>query len=224
MNDPGTQLLSGEEVVFATRKHWAAPVADSRWAVLMLLGALVLSWLQTDAATGLVGFVNRTFGLLALALFLGGAGWIVYNVVAWRTAHYTVTNRRVLSSEGLVRRTTTDTLLVSITDVRSITSVIGRGLGYGTLRIVSSSGTAGEDEFSAVREADTLKQHILEQKTNAPAHQQVNPWAVYASPSDGGPTPLELTEVLAELAKLRDAGALTEGEFDAKKVDLLARI
>ena len=47
---------------------------------------------------------------------------------------------------------------------------------------------------------------------------------MYANASGGGPTPLELTEVLAELAKLRDSGALTQGEYEAKKVDLLARI
>jgi uncharacterized membrane protein YdbT with pleckstrin-like domain len=149
--------------------------------------------------------------LIGLGLFLGALGWIIYNVVAWRTAQYTVTNRRLLSSEGLVRRTTTDTLLASIADVRTESSMISRALGYGTVRIVSSSGTAGEDVFTSVRDADALKQHTLEQKTRAPADQPADPWAVYARASGGGPTPLELTEVLAELAGLRDSGALHPG-------------
>jgi hypothetical protein len=38
MSDHGLQLLSGEEIVYTTRKHWAAPVADSVWALLMILG------------------------------------------------------------------------------------------------------------------------------------------------------------------------------------------
>jgi len=225
VTDRGPQLLTGEEIVYRTRKQWAAPVADSVWALLMILGALVLNWLQSETTTGFVGFLNRTVDLVALGLFLGGAAWIVYNIVVWRTATYSVTNRRLLSSEGLLRRTTTDTLLASITDVRTATSVIGRGLGYGTVRIVSSSGSAGEDVFTTVRDADALKQQILEQKTQAPTEPAPETqWATYASTAGGAPTPLELTEVIAELAKLRDAGALTQSEYEAKKVDLLARI
>ena len=131
--------------MYRTRKHWAAPVADSVWALLMILGALVLNWLQ-------IGHQYRPGRLLESHVRLArrsacssaALGWIIYNVVAWRTAQYTVTNRRLLSSEGLVRRTTTDTLLSSITDVRTSTSVIGRGLGYGTVRIVSASGAAAK--------------------------------------------------------------------------------
>ena len=50
---------------------WAAPVADSVWALLMILGTLVLNWQQTDTSTGLAGFLNRTFYLIGLGLFLG---------------------------------------------------------------------------------------------------------------------------------------------------------
>jgi len=224
MSDRDWQLLSGEEVVYATRKQWAAPIVDSIWALVMILGALVLNWLHSESTSGVAGFLNRTIDLVSLGLFLGGIGWVAYNVVAWRTAQYTVTNRRLLSTEGLLRRTTTDTLLASITDVRTTTSVVGRGLDYGTVRIASSSGAAGEDVFTTVQHPDALKQAILEQKTSAPADAPPNPWAVYADASSSGPTPLELAEVLGELAKLRDAGALTQSEYEAKKVDLLARI
>src|SRR5881394_3822471 len=95
-------LISGESVVLTTRKHWAAPLADSLWAIGMMLLSLVLGWVQPERTSGLLGFIGRALDLIQIGLFLGGAAWIVYNVVAWRTAEYSVTNRRVLGQDGLV--------------------------------------------------------------------------------------------------------------------------
>ena len=69
----------------------------------MILGSLVVAWLQTDQTTGIMGFVNRVLDLLRIGLFLGGLAWIAYNIINWRTAKYAVTNMRVLGHEGLVR-------------------------------------------------------------------------------------------------------------------------
>ena len=37
-------------------------------------------------------------------------------------------------------------------------------------------------------------------------------------------TPEEVTAVLGELAKFRDAGTISEGEYEAKKAELLGRL
>src|SRR4051794_34442544 len=111
--DPG-QLITNEEIVYSTQKHWAAVLLDSLWAILLLLGAVVLSWIQPDATTGVLGFFARIIDLLRLGLFFVGVGWIIYNVVAWRTALYVVTNLRVFGHEGLLRRREADMLLMSI--------------------------------------------------------------------------------------------------------------
>jgi uncharacterized membrane protein YdbT with pleckstrin-like domain len=203
MNDSDPRLIGGESVVFTTAKHWAAPVADSKWAILMVLGSFVLGIVQPDATTGLLGFLARSIELIRLGLFFGGVAWIIYYVVAWRTAQFAVTNKRVFCQEGLVRRRSSDTLLTSLSDVRTSTSVVGRALGYGKITLISASGAAGKDTFTTVRDVDAFKHHILVQKT-APA----------AAP----------TETLERLAKLRDAGAITPEEYNAKKTDLLSRL
>ena len=113
-------------------------------AILMILGSLVVIWGQTDSTTGIVDFFNRILELIRLGLFFGGVGWIVYNIVAWRTAEYSVTNLRVLGREGLIRRRSTDTLLTSVSDIRSMTPALCRMLGYGNVRIVSAAGEAGK--------------------------------------------------------------------------------
>ena len=38
MSEIDEGLISGEQVVTRTAKHWFAPIADSKWAILMLLG------------------------------------------------------------------------------------------------------------------------------------------------------------------------------------------
>jgi hypothetical protein len=111
MSDLDPRLISGERVVYVTRKHWAALLTDSVWALVMLVASVVLAWIQPDASTGVLGFFSRIIELLRLGLFFGGCGWIVYNAIAWRTAEYTVTNLRVFGHEGLLRRRSSDTLL-----------------------------------------------------------------------------------------------------------------
>ena len=228
MNDSDPRLIPGESVVFTTSKHWAAPVADSKWAILLVLGSFLLAWIEPDATTGLLGFLAKSVQLIRLGLFFGGAGWIIYNVVAWRTAEYAVTNRRVFCQEGLVQHRSSDTLLTSLSDVRTSTSAIGRALGYGSITLMSSSGQAGEDAFTTVRDVDSFKNQILIQKT-AP----VSAPSVASGPDGATRTPvqppqganaLEVTDTLERLAKLRDAGAITPEEYNSKKAELLSRL
>jgi len=220
MSDLDERLISGENVVFSTAKHWFAVVADSKWAILMIVVALAAGWLQSDATTGIGGFFNRSLGLMQQGLWLGALAWIAYNVIAWRSADYRVTNRRVFGQEGLIRRRTTDTLLTSISDVKTAIPALGRMLGYGNIRILTSSGDAGADNLTSVRDVQAFQREILEQKTGASS---VAP-AVAVAAAPPAPSSGEITATLGELAKLRDAGAITVEEFEAKKAELLSRI
>ena len=155
-------LIDGEAVEYRTAKHWMAPVADSKWAIFLLLGALLIAWLAPENNGAITGFLADAMGFVKVLLLIGGIGSIVYNVVAWRTASYTVTSRRVLGRDGLIRRRSTDTMLASINDVRLETSVLGRCLGYGDIKIISSSGRVGADAFTSVEHVEAFKQHVME--------------------------------------------------------------
>ena len=210
MSDLDPRLIGGERVVYTTRKHWAALVTDSVWAVLLLAGSVVLAWVQPDSSSGVLGFFSRIIELLRLGLFFAGCGWIVYNVIAWRTAEYTVTNLRVFGHEGLVRRRSCDTLLSSLADVRTIIPALGGLLGFGHIRIVSASGDAGIETFTAVRNAQGFKRHVLEQKAGTGV-----------AGAAGSST--SVSQLLAQLANLRDAGVLTPEEYAAKSALLQSR-
>jgi uncharacterized membrane protein YdbT with pleckstrin-like domain len=220
------RLMTGEEVVFSTKKHWLAPVRDSVPGVLLILGALVLAWLQTDQTNGIMGFINRVLNLLEIVLMLGGIGSIVYSVIAWRSASYLLTNHRLLFQEGLLRKKQADTLLASVSDVRMNQSALGRSLGFGDVQILSSSGESGADKFTTVVKADVLKKQILEQKIKE-AGTPMAPQSTTAAAAPAPAAPTAQSEAMAtlnQLAALRDSGAITPQEFEAKKAELLARI
>ncbi len=234
MSDIEEELIAGESIVTRTTKHWISPIADSKWAILALILGVVLAWLQGDQTNGVMGFFNRLLGLGQLVLVLGALGSIGYNVIAWRTADFAVTTQRVVGHEGLLRRRNYDTLLTSIADVRSTVPAVGRALGYGNLRIISASGDAGAYTLTAIRGVDAFKKSIVEQKTGSAvaavqAVAQASAASIAAAPAPAPPAPAPSTSAdamatLENLAKLRDAGAITPEEFEAKKTELMARI
>jgi hypothetical protein len=221
-------LIAGETVIVRTNKHWFAPVADSGPAILMLLGVVVLAWLEPNQpGDGFLSFIWRLVDLLQLGLFLGAVGWIVYNIVAWRTAEYGVTTLRVRGHEGLIKKRSTDSLLTSITDIASRSGVIGRTLGFGNIRILTASGDTGEDNFTSIKQPDAFKKVVIEQKTSALTAPQPGPAPAAAAapaPAAPAPAPADAVAQIDQLARLRDSGAITPEEFATKKAELLARI
>jgi len=227
--------MTNESIVFATSKHWISPLTDSWKALLLIIGSLVLAWLQPTQTDGIVGFVSRVMGILQFVLMLSGVLLIFYNFGNWRSAKYMVTNQRVLGQEGLLRKRETDSLLTSISDVRTKQSFAGRRLGYGSIVILTASGDAGADTFTAVKQPEMFKRNILEQKVAAvtPTRAEMDPTMttmVAANrhtaplPADAPPAATEVLTTLAVLASLRDAETITGAEYESKKTELLARI
>jgi uncharacterized membrane protein YdbT with pleckstrin-like domain len=218
------RLITGEEVIFSTEKHWLAPVTDSLMAVLLIIGSLVLAWLQTPQTDGIMGFVNRVLNLVANALMLGGIGWIIYNIVAWRSAKYLLTTQRVMFQEGLLRKKSAETLLSTISDVKMSQGFLGKQLGFGSIQIMGASGEAGADNFTSIRGAEQLKRKLLEQKIAASSSPPPVMVAAPTASAPAQPTQADIMATVSSLATLRDSGATTPDEYESKKTDLLARI
>jgi hypothetical protein len=237
VNELDRALLTGEEIVFATRKHWFAPVRDSVPAGLLIIGSFVLRWLApSGGGSGILGSVGSALGgLLELAAniaLLVGIGWIAFNVVAYLSAHFGVSNMRILRYEGIIQRRSSETLLQAVTDVRLLEPAIGRMLGYGDIAVFTASGEAGKDEFHTVAEAGKLRSAIQEQQTRAKTGGGP---AVDAPPAPAPSAPVapappvasastEAAATLADLAAMRDQGLITPEEFEAKKTEILGRI
>ena len=226
VEEPDPRLMAGETVVFKTDKHWFAPVADSGMAILAIIGSLVLAWLQTDQTTGVIGFGNRV--LISWRSRCSCSESDRSSTTSLRGAVRSTSSPayRILGDEGLLRKTSTDTLLQSISDVRFRQSAIGKALGFGDVQILSSSGEAGADKFTTVVKADVLKKTILEQKIagSAPAASTSRGDRGGAPPSTAPSGQAETMATLTQLAALRDSGAITAEEYETKKQQLLNRL
>jgi uncharacterized membrane protein YdbT with pleckstrin-like domain len=223
------EMLAGETIAYTTTKHWFAPLRDSLIPILLLIGAYVVSIISPNP-DGILSFVGTLFDWLRLGMLIVGIGWIVYNIIVWRTAVFAVTNRRVIREEGLVSRRSSATILSNVTDVQSRVPMLGGPLGFGDLVIFTQSGEAGADRFKTISHPKEFRDQMLNTKIAAeepaPAAAPA-PATVAATPAvapSAAPTSDEQLQTLARLAELRDSGAITPEEYEAKKTELLSRI
>ena len=235
MNELDQNLLTGEQIIFETKKHWFAPIRTSLIAILILLGALALRVIAPGGGP-VLGFLGNLMDLVSTVLLLVGIVWVGYNIVEWLSAHFGVTNMRVLRYEGLLRRSSSETLLKTLTDVRLEEPAIGRMLGFGNLRILTASGRAGEDDWRTVAKAKELRTAIQEQLAAvtggaAPPEAAAPAPAPAATPADApaaAPAPVaapaDTASSLAALDNLRTQGLITEEEYQAKRSEILGRI
>jgi hypothetical protein len=247
VNELDKNLLTDETIVFQTTKHWFAPVRDSGLAVLIVVGALLLRAIS-PSGEGILGTIGGWVDWIAVAAIVIAVVWIAYNVFVFISAHFGVTNMRVLRYEGVLRRRSSETLLGMLTDVQLTEPALGRMLGFGDIRILTSSGAAGEDKFETVKDAGGMRTAIQEQK--AASMRPAAPAAPPPAPSTAAPAPApavvastaepappapvapaapaqaadEAAATLARLADMRDQGLITEADFEAKKAEILGRM
>jgi len=233
-------LIAGESIVIEAKKHWIAPVRDSLLAVGMIVLGLLL-WAWNPSGDGILGWLWALVAIARWVLLIGGVAWIVYNVIAWRTAEFAVTTLRVLRNEGMIQRRSSETLLEKVSDVRLNVGIVGKALGYGDLRIFTQSGDAGADNFRSITKpaefrsammGEKLKDQAGSRAATAAAAAPTAPVAAPAPAAPAAPTPTPVApapaedpaDTLVRLADLRDKGILTPEEFEAKKAEVLARM
>ena len=169
MNELDKDLLTGEQIVFQTSKHWFSPVRDSVVAGLLIIGSFIARALAPTGDGFLLGPLGNVIIFLANIAVIVGIAWIAYNVFAFLSAHFGVTNLRVLRKEGILRRRSSETLLTALTDVRLQEPALGRMLGYGDVQVYTAAGMASRDSFETVKGAPELRTAIQEQQLKAKA-------------------------------------------------------
>jgi uncharacterized membrane protein YdbT with pleckstrin-like domain len=225
MSSVTENLLQGEEVVKRSDKHWIAPIRASLVAAgLVVLAGIVTALLPSGG--GVLDFVWTILSWLRTIAVIVGVAWIIYNIIEWRTAEFAVTNLRVLRYEGLIRKRSSETLLSAVTDVKLNVGFLGKQLGYGDLKILTQSGDAGADSFTAITDATEFRNAMMNIKIG---EQQAARAATQAPAPAPAPAPAassadDSAAALTRLAELRDQGIITTAEFEAKKAEILGRI
>jgi len=238
-------LADNELIIRRERQHWIFPfLIAGKWVAIAVivgvLGFLASSLLLQTNGSGIVdtaiGFIDTvvgwvTFGAIGIAVI-----GFVWSIIQWQTQEYALTNYRVMHVMGVINKQSSDSSLENITDAQINISWLGRLLGFGDLRFMTAS-EAGIENLRALRDPIGFKKALMESKTDrmidintarmptppigaatAPAYAPPPP------PAPAAPTGEEVAKTLASLAGLRDSGAITPEEFEAKKVELLERI
>jgi hypothetical protein len=242
-----SMLASGERPLRRDHQHWFVLIADARYGILAIVGAILLLILR--AVARITGPLDSLIGYIVLALVVGGLAYIGWQILRWMNEEYVVTTRRVLQLEGVVNKRVLDSSLEKINDAVLTQSLFGRIFGFGDLDILTAAET-GISRLRMLRNADDFKRAMLESKhelelelsgarplPSPPLRTSTGPPAATPAPVSSAPeaapreaerrpdmTPDELTRTLASLADLRDRGAISPEEYEAKKADLLRRL
>ena len=214
-------MAKDEQIVYEGRQHWLAPLGDSlRPIVLVLVGLLVLVVLLVNKLGGPVLIVP------AVPLVVGII-WIAIVVLTWRAEEYIITTRRVLKVEGLLDKKSGDSSLDKINDAVLTQGLMARMLGYGDLVILTANDDA-IDKYETLSHVVDFKRAMLNSKNDLEdgVRRPVGAAAAASAPAPAGKasTTADVTAALSQLAELRDKGAITPAEYEAKKAELLGRI
>ena len=225
-----TLLATGEEIVYKTKKHWIAPLFSTVTGTLLTVGGLA-------AMLGQVfwfdGFLNSVLLWGGLGLLLVGLGLLVNAAVKWWAQFYFVTNQKVMKVEGIMRKSTSGSALEKINDITMEQSLLGRWLGFGTVRVLTAADESNL-HYTVMRQPVEFRKAILDSKLQfekqdsrdiAEAFRAGTQPAVAAAPAaPAAPSVDEIADSIERLAQLRDSGAITTEEFEAKKAELLDRM
>src|SRR6266540_3682637 len=131
---PAKLLGDGERVVWSVRTHWKALLGPAVIAVLVIVAAAFAARLLPDGDVG--RWLRVAVIVIAVSAVLVLSVWPLLN---WLTASYTLTNRRLITRQGVITRTGRDIPLARINDVAYEHGLIDRLLGCGTLVVESAS-------------------------------------------------------------------------------------
>ncbi len=218
-----TLLSDGERIALRARQHWLATFVDGRVAWALFLASLVLLVLRLQMSGG--GVLEQVLGYLVLAALVVSLVMLGHRYWSWYAQDYLVTNRRVLKVEGILNKRSADSSLEKINDAVLEQNLVGRIFGYGDLDIMTAS-EESVDRYRMLDRAPRFKKVMLDQKHQLEADmvRLPSPPARSSAPGPRVMTTDEVTKAIDDLAALRDRGAISAADFEAKKQELLGRI
>jgi hypothetical protein len=247
-------LAEGEQPIRREHQHWFVLLADARYAIFAWIAAALILFLNNAIIGGNTSFtgISQAAGWVVFALVIGGLLSFGWQVLRWQNELFVVTSRRVLQSEGVVNKRVVDSSLEKINDAILSESIFGRIFGFGDLEILTAS-ESGISLLRMLPHPDQFKRAMLDAKHElemelsgarplpSPAIRAVAPQPTAVAPAAApGAAPAspaaattppgsamsadDVTRTLASLADLRDRGAISPEEYEAKKAELLGRL
>jgi uncharacterized membrane protein YdbT with pleckstrin-like domain len=205
---PRKLLADHEELIFDLRPHWIAIVLPAVFTVLLGVAMVLMYNLPKHASSAYQNAV--VIVTLIVWLFLS-----IIPFLRWLFTNFVLTTDRIITRTGIIAKHSREIPLERINDVTFNQSILQRGLGAGDL-LIESAGERGQEKIAHVRHPESVQLQIY--KETEKNSDRMN------RPAAAAPTPDSETDQIAALAKLRDQGAITPAEYEAKKAELLKRM
>ena len=207
-----TLLSEREKVLLSARQHWFL------LASTILLEIILIFFIFAFTIVASVSFPEFVFWfiLAGFVLLLLPLATMTRDILNWTNRQYIVTNRRVIQIKGIVNKDVINSSLEKVNDVKMSQSALGRMFNYGDIEILTAS-ELGVNLFKRISDPIHFKTAMLNAKES-----------LDRGNFDGGGTgeakPVDIPALIVELDKLRQQGALTDAEFQQKKMQLLSKL
>ena len=233
-------LVDDEEVLIDLRLHWVFLIGPMV-VTAVALGVSIAVVVEFQNAPVAVAWVLAV--IVAVPLL-----WTVGRIVRWLGISLVVTTTRIVYRQGVLGRNVTQVRLQRVTEVHCSQRLLERLIGSGRLVV----GLAGDDSVIVddVRRPRTLQRVITRQLDqlsapvppegvevpgstpipssdalfDTPPHGSLAVQIAATSPPRDAEAATSVPEQLIQLDDLRRRGILSEGEFEAKKAELLDRM
>lgn len=203
-------LGENEKILLITRQHWLILARNILVEVLLILAIFVASlllivFLSVAAVIVIpIGFIVMLLPIASLAL----------DVAKWSNSQFILTNRRVIQISGIFNKTTEDSSLEKVNDVKMVQSFFGRLFDYGDIEIMTAS-ELGVNTFQRIAKPVEFKTAMLNAKTRLERGDEYRAEEIQKE---------DIPALIANLDLLRKQGIITEDEFNQKKKELLLRL
>ena len=151
-------LLTGEQVVYRTHRHWII----YRWAFLCLFIGVVFFVIALIAEQPEQLGIARRVGFAVLGTAAGIA--LLVAIPPWInriSSEFAVTNKRVVVKLGWIQRRSIETLLNKIEAIEVMQGITGRMLNYGTIIVIGTGGT--KEPFERIAAPLEFRRKVQEQ-------------------------------------------------------------
>ncbi len=200
-------LNEGEDIVLDLHPHWEYFLKSGFVFVVALVLGGFIAFAMDDPPAALE--------ILGAVLVLGALLWVAVTYVRWVTTNFVITTDRLIYRHGVLSKHGIEIPLERVNTVFFAQSIIERIVGSGDL-VIESAGEMGRQNFSNVRKPSAVQNEIhrqMEANENRKFDRVKSAPAVESIPDQ-----------IAKLDQLRQQGALTQAEFDAKKQQLLDKM
>ena len=172
-------LSTGERIELRERQHWFILVWAGRWAILAIIGALIVVGPGERAGSDGTSRARsgRSRASSSSCCSVGGIASVAWEALRYRHQEYVITNRRVMQVGGVINKHSTDSSLEKINDAALSQSLFGRMFGFGDLDVLTAS-ESGIERFRMIQDPIAFKRAMLDAEARIRARDVARPRAV----------------------------------------------